>query len=416
MPKEMSMPIELKGIDLRRPYRFAQIALFLALMANAVCQSFLFVVLPPLGRRLDFTDIQTGAILSASALVLMIAAPAWGYLTERIGRRPVLMVALTTTLIAPLAFSLIIGYRQDKVIGAMLALVLFFAARSVQTLLSAGLLPASQAYIADITTPEARATGMGLLSAAYGLGAIIGSALAWGIGGSDIRLAFLLISGFSGLALASVMLRAPEPQRMTEQDIGHAHRNALDFSCIWPFFAITLVSITAYSIVQQVVALYLQDNLGFTSDDSIAKAGLALMATSFAMIVVQSVVLSVLTVRSEILLSTGALLAAIALCLAAFAQNYVALVCTLVLLGVALGLMLPGNLASLSLRAGPDAQGKVAGLNVVGQGLGLAIGPLSGAALHQLSPRTPFLTAALLLALAFLLALAALRMHNPEAQ
>lgn len=58
-------------------------------MANAAGQSFLFAVLPPLGRRLSFTDIQKGGILSASALLLMIAAPVWGYLTERIGRRPV---------------------------------------------------------------------------------------------------------------------------------------------------------------------------------------------------------------------------------------------------------------------------------------------------------------------------------------
>ncbi len=76
-----------------------------------------------------------------------------------------------------------------------------------------------------------------------------------------------------------------------------------------------------------------------------------------------------------------------------------------------LGLMLPGNLASLSLRAGPHAQGKAAGFNVVGQGLGFAIGPLTGAALRQLSPRMPFLAAAVLLACAFSLAIGASRMR-----
>ncbi len=83
------------------PHSLAQVALFLALMANAAGQSFLFVVLPPLGRRLGFTDIQAGTTLSASALLLMIAAPAWGYLTERIGRRPVLVIALTGAMLAP---------------------------------------------------------------------------------------------------------------------------------------------------------------------------------------------------------------------------------------------------------------------------------------------------------------------------
>lgn len=159
-------------------HSLASLALFLALMAKAAGQSFLVVVLPPLGRRLGFTDIQTGAILSVSALLLMIAAPTWGYLTERIGRCPVLVIALAGAMHAPLAFGFIVGCRLDATMSAALALGLFLAARSAQTLLSAGLLPASQAYVADITAPEARAGGMGIHGAAYGFSAIIGSALA----------------------------------------------------------------------------------------------------------------------------------------------------------------------------------------------------------------------------------------------
>ncbi|MDX3808734.1 MFS transporter [Bosea thiooxidans] len=385
----------------------AQVALFLALTANAAGQSFLLVVLAPLGRRLGFTDIQAGAILSASALLLMIAAPSWGYLTERIGRRPVLIVALAGAMLAPLTFGFIVGHRLDGAMSAALALGLFLAARSAQTLLSAGLLPASQAYVADITVPEARAGGMGILGAAYGLGAIIGSALAWRIGGSDAVLAFLIISGLAGLALASVTVLAPEPRRSNP---GAASPAAdLNLSRIWPFFAITLVSISAYSIVQQVVALRLQDAMGFASDDSIAKAGLALMATALAMIVVQGAVLRVLALKPEALLGAGAALATSALLFATFARDYTELFGALVLLGIALGLMLPGNLASLSLRTGPGAQGKAAGFNVVGQGLGLAIGPLTGAALHQFSPQMPFLAAAILLVVAFALAIGASR-------
>lgn len=395
------------------PHSLAQVALFLALMANAAGQSLLFVVLPPLGRRLGFTDIQAGTILSASALLLMIAAPAWGYLTERIGRRPVLVIALTGAMLAPLAFGFIVGCRLDGAMSGVLALGLFLAARSAQTLLSAGLLPASQAYVADITAPEARAGGMGILGAAYGLGAIIGSGLAWRIGGSNAVLAFLLVSGLAGLALASVILLAPEPRQ--HHPVAASSTADLNLSRIWPFFAITLVSISAYSIVQQVVALRLQDAFGFASDESIAKAGLALMATAVAMIIVQGAVLRMLALRPEALLGAGAALATIALLLATFARAYAELFGALVLLGVALGLMLPGNLAALSLRTGPGAQGKAAGFNVVGQGLGLAIGPLTGAALHQLSPQMPFLAAAVLLGIAFALAIGASRTRGSPA-
>lgn len=391
-------------------HSLAQVALFLALMANAAGQSFLLVVLPPLGRRLGFTDIQTGTILSASAVLLMIAAPIWGYLSERIGRRPVIMVALAGAMLAPLAFGFIVARRLDGMMSAILALYLFAAARSAQTLLSGGLLPASQAYVADITTPEARAGGMGVLGAAYGLGAIIGSALAWRIGGGDAALAFLLVSGLAGLALTSVTLLASEPRHHDPRAVVPA--TDLNLSQIWPFFAITLVSISAHSIVQQTVALRLQDAFGFTSDASIAKAGLALMGTALAMIIVQGVVLRMLALKPEALLRAGALLAAVALLLATFARSYTELFGALVLLGAALGLMLPGNLASLSLRAGVDAQGKAAGFNVVGQGMGLAIGPLAGAALYQISPQIPFLAAALLLIVALALAAGTSRMRS----
>ncbi|MDZ5454607.1 MFS transporter [Labrys sp. ZIDIC5] len=382
--------------------------MFLALMANGAGQSFLLVVLPPLGRRLGFADIETGAILSASALLLMIAAPVWGYLAERIGRRPVLMIALAGAMLAPLAFGFIVGRRLEGIISGALGLLL--VARAGQALLSAGILPASQAYVADITAPKARAGGMGSLGAAYGLGAIIGSALAWRIGGSDVVLAFLLLSGLAGLAFASVALLAPETRRGNLE--ASSSIVGLNLSCIWPFFGITLVSISAYSIVQQVVALRLQDAMGFASDDSIARAGLALMATASAMIVVQGGVLRTLSWRPETMLGAGSLLATIALLLAALARDYTELFGALLLLGVALGLMLPGNLASLSLRSGPSAQAKVAGFNVVGQGLGLAIGPLSGAALHQCSPQMPFLAAAVLLTIASALSIGALRIRR----
>jgi len=153
------------------PHRhsMAQIALFLAIMANAAGQSFPLVVPPPLARASSWLhEHPDRAILSASAHLLMIAAPTWGYLTECVGRRPVLVIALTGAMLAPLAFGSIVGRRLDEAVSSALAFSLFFAARPVQTLLSAGLLPASQAYVADITVPEVRAGGVGVFRAAYG--------------------------------------------------------------------------------------------------------------------------------------------------------------------------------------------------------------------------------------------------------
>ena len=395
----------------------AQIALFLALVANAAGQSFLFVILPPLGRQLGFSDIQTGLILSVSALLLIVSAPAWGYLSERIGRRPVLLIALAGAALAPAAFSVIIGVRMEGTVAATMALVLFFAVRCGQVAISGGLMPVAQAYMADVTAPEQRASGMGLIGAAYGLGVIVGAAVAWRIGGSNAVLAFALVAVLASLGFASVLLLVSEPTRRERQETSSAI--SLPIVEIWPFLAITLLAVTTSSILQQVTALRLQDALDMPPAESIAKAGAALLATAVAMIAVQGGVLRFLTWKPKRLLRTGALLAALAMLLGSFARGYAEIFGALVLFGAALGLMLPGNLASLSLRAGRDAQGKVAGVNAIGQGLGMVIGPVAGASLHQVAPQAPFAVATILLAVAFCLAVVASRSRGhattPEA-
>lgn len=374
----------------------ARIGLFLALLCNAAGQSFLNVVLPPLGRRLGFTDFQTGAILSVSALLLILTAPAWGFASERIGRRPVLLVALAAATGAPIAFALIVTGRVEGVLAAGQALILFFIIRSLQTVSSSGFLPAAQAYIADTTTTENRASGMGVIGAAYGFGAVAGSALAWQVAGRSVPVAFGFLGLLGGAILLCAIFTIREPQ--SDRSRAQVTQCVVRIGRVWPFLAVTLTSLTAYSIVQYVTALRLQDALGFSTETAIAKAGAALMATALMMALVQAVALRYLRWEPGRLLTTGAVLAVVAMLLCSLARDYSEVTAALVLFGVALGLMLPGNLASLSLRAGERAQGKIAGLNVVGQGIGLAIGPMAGASLHQISFTLPFIAATALMA------------------
>ncbi|QIG48688.1 MFS transporter [Nordella sp. HKS 07] len=198
----------------------AQFALSLSLTINTTGQTFLLVVLPPLGRRLGFTDIQTGIILSISALLLMASAPVWGYLSERIGRRPVLLTALAGAAIAAAGFGAIVDLRLAGTMSAVLTLGLFILIRAAQSIACGGILPAAQAYMADITTPAQRAGGMGILGAAIGLGAILGAALAWQVAPTDPALAFAIVAALAISAFASVLLLAREPARGAPNYVG----------------------------------------------------------------------------------------------------------------------------------------------------------------------------------------------------
>ncbi|MCC2609363.1 MULTISPECIES: MFS transporter [Rhizobium/Agrobacterium group] len=373
-----------------------QAALFLSLAVFTTGQSFLLVVLPPLGRRLGFADLHIGGILSLSALLIMVSAPAWGYLSERVGRRPVLLTALAGATLGSMGFGVIVYFRLSGVLSVFVALILIALVRATQTLVTSGILPAAQAYMADITTPAQRAGGMGTLGAAIGVGAIAGAALAWRVAAGNPALAFAVIAMLAAIALLSMLL-AKEPVRTASMTISDAR---LPLGQIWPFLAITLASISAYSILQQVTALRLQDSLGFTVEESIARGGAALMATALAMIVVQACAVRVFRWKATRLLGVGAITAAIAMLICTFVTTYSGIFATLILLGIGLGLMLTGNLASLSLQTGRGAQGKVAGVNVLAQGLGQAIGPIAGAGLHRISPQIPFFAATTLLAMA----------------
>lgn len=384
----------------------AQIALFLSLTVFTTGQSFLLVVLPPLGRRLGFSDLHIGGILSLSALLIMASAPAWGYLSERIGRRPVLLAALAGAMLGSVGFGAIVHFRLSGTLSVFLALVLIAVVRAAQTLVTSGILPAAQAYMADITPPAQRANGMATLGAAIGVGAILGAALAWRVAGANPVMAFAIIAILAAVALSSILWLAEEPVRAASTAISDTR---LPLGRIWPFLAITLASISAYSILQQVTALRLQDTLGFTIEESISRGGAALMATALAMIVVQACAVRVFGWTSARLLGVGAITAVIAMLICTLVTTYSAIFATLILLGIGLGLMLTGNLASLSLWTGGGAQGKAAGVNVLAQGLGQAIGPIAGASLHRISPEAPFSAATVLLAIACLVAISAWR-------
>lgn len=215
-----------------------------------------------------------------------------------------------------------------------------------------------------------------------------------------VRGANRLAMAFVAVGFVLILLLTREPRRHD----GATDAGRLPPARIWPFVVITLIAFSAYAIVQQVMAPRLQDTLGFAPEDSIARAGVGLLVTALAMVVVQGVVVRAISWRPERLLAAGAVIGAASTLLCGLARSDEETLVVLVAFGIALGLLLPGNLTCLSLRAGPRAKGKAAGINMMGQWLGLAAGPLAGATLHQLSPFAPFAAATVLLAVAASLA------------
>lgn len=375
---------------------FGRLALFAGLLGNAAGHSFLFVVLPPLGRRMGFADLQTGALLSLGALALIVSAPVWGIVAEKRGRRPVLLIGFAGVALALALLGLVVALRLDGTIAIVAAFALLLAVRVVQSLTSGGLLPAAQAYMADTTSADRRAGGMGRMAASFGLGSVVGASLAWVFAGVSLPLGFAAVAAFVAVAGLVCWRTLPEPQRAI--DAATPAMSRIELRRIWPYLIVTVLGVTTYALLQATTGLRLQDTLGLTPEAAAGRAGATLTATALAMVFAQGFLVGRLGWAPRRLMGVGAAIALAAMLTMALVPGYPALLGALCALGLGLGLLLPGNLAALSLATGAGAQGKVAGINAIGQGLGMVLGPLVGTALYQRDPLAPSLGGAALVA------------------
>src|ERR1700756_3597084 len=147
--------------------------LFLIVFIDLVGFGLVIPLLPFYAVRFGASPQEVTLLLAVYSLMQLFAAPLWGRLSDRVGRRPVLMVSMAASVLAYLW------------IGSAAALWMLFAARALAGA-CAGNIAAAQAYIADVTTKEDRAKGMGLIGAAFGLGFVFGPAIGgvlsrWGI-------------------------------------------------------------------------------------------------------------------------------------------------------------------------------------------------------------------------------------------
>ena len=178
------------------------VALFLIVLVDLIGFGIIIPLLPFYAEHFQAQPATVGLLMATYSLAQFIAAPFWGRLSDRVGRRPVLLASLAGATLAygALAFA-------DTLL--MLFLVRAFGG------LMAGNISAAFAYAADVTTKENRAKGMGLVGAAFGIGFILGPAIGGILAGpdplnADYQSPALAAAGLSLLALVLGLVRLPE--------------------------------------------------------------------------------------------------------------------------------------------------------------------------------------------------------------
>lgn len=361
-------------------------ALLFLLMCNAAIQVFFLLVLPSLGRDMGLLPIQTGAILGVAALLAVITAPIWGFFSDRFGRERVLLIGFLAAACGTIIIMMIMASALMNKWPISLLFTALLSVRLVQSLLAGGILPAAQAWMVDNSSVAMRAQAMGLLGAAYGVGAIIGAFCLFILGGKAPLLGLLFLSFLLCLGIIYFWLKMSSLGKGNHIGVAKA---AINLQKAYPAFLITFFCITILGFMQHITALRFEDRFAMMRGDALSLAGATMTGASLLMIFSQTLGVKLLKGRAFHLLVIGALLLCFAMVGVTIAQKAHQLIIALQFMGIALGLILPGNLAFLSLITNLGAQGKVAGLNSAAQGLGMALGPFGGAVLYQLSTIAP---------------------------
>lgn len=348
-------------------------------------------ILPIYAKDLGASAFHIGALASAYALMQFLFAPVWGRLSDRYGRRPVILVALAGTAISSLLF------------GLATSLVFLWIARILNGISGASY-SAAQAYVADVTGPEDRAKGMGLIGAAFGIGFVLGPAIGGLCAIVDPRLPFFVSAAVAALNLLIAWRRLPEPERHAAPRSSQRAllRAAFRDGRIAPLMLITFLGTFAFVGMEQTFALLGEDRFGW----GLVETGLMFTYIGVIVAVVQGKAIGPLVARlgERRVMVTGLALTGLALGLLAITTHMWALFPVMALVAAS-GLVFPTVTSLVSQAVGQSDQGGMLGLLASAGGIARVLGPLAAGAMFEVDVPLPYIVGAALFAICLGIAL-----------
>jgi MFS family permease len=269
--------------------------LMLIILFVSMGQSVYWQTMPIIGREFNFSEIEINTLVSISAAMFIVFTPFWGRLSDRIGRKAVLLIGLSGYVLSNLIFlysaSLgLIGY----VTGFSLLMILLMA-RIVNSAIGAASRPASGAYVADVTSEEDRSSGMGKFGAANNIGTILGPVLVGSLVGLNIfginipqfgLLTPLIVMSIL-MAIAAVFVYIFLPSGNSDSEAETSGSGIVFDKNLKLLLAIGVIIFTAFALVQSITAFYIQDRFAYNLDETAKTTALLLGTMAFMAIISQ---------------------------------------------------------------------------------------------------------------------------------
>ncbi|HEY9622363.1 MAG TPA: MFS transporter [Crinalium sp.] len=350
-------------------------------LINSLSLTILIPVIYLYGRQFGLNDFQTSLLFSTYSVAQFFATPVIGKLSDRFGRKPLLIISLLGTVIA----NLIAG-------TASVAWVLFLA-RFLDGI-TGGNASVAQAVISDVTTPETRARGFGINGAAFGLGFVLGPAISLMAQQVSLGAAFLVAGAIALIALIITIFFLPESHHSRATvtgrlfDLGLAKLiTGLALPKVGILLIINFFIGTTFTIFTYAFQPYFIHVLHQTSNE------LTLMFLTFGIlgVLMQTWGITILTQKFNLvaILFLGLFIRSLSFLLMPIWPNVVYFVGVSILFSLFNSLVQPMINSLISLNTEPEEQGTALGLNASYLSVSNAVGPvIAGTLIHQSHPET----------------------------
>ncbi len=374
------------------------------------------IVLPLLPRYGDYFEahgLLLGALMASFSTMQLLFAPIWGRISDRIGRRPVLMVGLAGSAVSYFVFGYATSLGTQETMLGMGALPWLFISR-IGAGIAGATISTAQAYIADVTGPEQRGRGMALIGAAFGVGFTFGPLIGAGFvsaepGGPPSSAPGYVAGGLSAVALLSAVFLLKESLQPGSRPAGHHwfDRASLRQAVTRPRIGIILIAIfiATFALAQFEVTLsLLTKELGIAERNNFyifSYVGLTLAVAQGGLVrrLLPRLGEYRMSLGGTLLMMTGLVLIGVAGEVRSVAMLFAVLpVCI-----VGFSAVTPSLQSLLSRGTSASQQGGVLGIGQSLSALARILGPLIGMALFYTHPIYPYYAGAAVLLVGFVL-------------